>query len=74
MKTSLTFAQIQALPAIVDIVTAGQALGIGRNTAYAMAKAGTFPCRVIKTGASYRVPTTELMTLLGIQPSSGEQG
>ncbi|MEU6719615.1 hypothetical protein ABZ897_49850 [Nonomuraea sp. NPDC046802] len=31
MRRALTLAEIQQLPAVVDVVTAGRALGLGRN-------------------------------------------
>ncbi|SEP52449.1 helix-turn-helix domain-containing protein [Amycolatopsis saalfeldensis] len=64
----LTFDQIQALPAMVDLITAARALGIGRSKAYELAKGEEFPCRVIKTGGTYRVATADLMSVLGITP------
>jgi hypothetical protein len=53
------------LPAVVDLVTAGKALGIGRTKTYALARSGDFPCRILRIGNTYRVPTPELLTLLG---------
>lgn len=69
MKPGLSLADVQRLPAVVDLVTAGQALGIGRTKAYALARAGQFPCRVIRAGKSYLVPTAELLALLGLPPT-----
>lgn len=66
MRDALTVREALALPAVVDIVTAGRAVGIGRTTAYALARAGTFPCPVLRVGGSYRVATAELLSLLGI--------
>ena len=67
---SLTLAELLALPAVTDLVTAGKALGIGRSASYELARAGTFPCRVIRAGKSYRVPTAGLLTLLGMPAPS----
>jgi len=66
MTRGLTPAQIRALPAVIDLVTAGRALGIGRTKAYQLAQSGTFPCRVLRIGGSYLVPTADLLTLLGL--------
>lgn len=41
-------------------------MGISRGHAYALARDGKFPCRVLKLGNSYRVVTSELLALLGI--------
>jgi hypothetical protein len=63
---SLTPAEIRALPAVLDLVTAGRALGIGRTKAYQLARSGIFPCRVLRVGSSYLVPAADLLTLLGL--------
>ncbi|MFF0524083.1 DNA-binding protein [Actinomadura nitritigenes] len=62
----LTAAEIRVLPAVVDLVTAGRALGMGRTKSYELARAGRFPCPVLRVGRSYLVPTAGLLTLLGL--------
>jgi hypothetical protein len=62
----LTPAEIRKLPAVVDLVTAGRALGLGRTKAYQLARSGDFPCRILRAGNSYLVPTADLLTLLGL--------
>ena len=73
---ALTLAEIAGLPAVTDLVTAGRALGIGRTTAYELARAGKFPCPVIRAGGTWRVPTAGLLDLLGLPvpglPPSGD--
>jgi excisionase family DNA binding protein len=64
----MTRAELLALPAVVDVTTAARALGLGRSTAYDLARRGEFPCRVLHIGSSYRVPTAELLRVLGIEP------
>ncbi len=71
MRNALAMRDLLALPAVVDVVTAGRALGIGRTTAYELARRGEFPCRVLRVGASYRVPTAELLKVLGVDPRPG---
>ncbi|MCG5213115.1 DNA-binding protein [Streptosporangium sp. KLBMP 9127] len=71
MRPGLTSAQIRTLPAVVDLVTAGRALGLGRTKSYQLAKAGSFPCRIIRAGRTYLVPTAELLTLLGLDDDHG---
>jgi excisionase family DNA binding protein len=44
--------------------TAGQALGIGRNTAYEAARRGEIP--TVRCGRRLRVPTAALRRLLGL--------
>ncbi|WP_242642468.1 helix-turn-helix domain-containing protein [Lentzea alba] len=63
----LTVAEVMALPAVVDIVVAGRAFGLGRTTSYALARKGEFPCRVVRVGSAYRVPTAELRRELGLE-------
>jgi excisionase family DNA binding protein len=74
--SALTRAELLELPATVDLVTAAQALGIGRTTAYQLARAGDLPLPVLRLGARYRVPTAALLQVLGISPDrkAGEAG
>jgi predicted DNA-binding transcriptional regulator AlpA len=67
----LPLADIHTLPVVMDVVRAGQVLGLGRTKSYELAKTGRFPCRVIRVGKSYLVPTAELLTLLGLHPDRG---
>lgn len=66
----LTPAEIRTLPATIDVTTAGRALGIGRTKAYQLARAGEFPCRLLHLGCTYRVVTADLLTVLGLAPST----
>ncbi|MFE9432191.1 helix-turn-helix domain-containing protein [Streptomyces sp. NPDC006640] len=68
----LTRSELLALPAAVDVETAARAFGIGRTTAYALAKAGDFPCRVLRAGKAYRVITQDLLRVLAITPDSSD--
>jgi predicted DNA-binding transcriptional regulator AlpA len=61
------------MPLTVDIVTAARALGLCRSTGYELARRGEFPCRVLHVGGSYRVPTAELLRMLGIDLSELSQ-
>jgi predicted DNA-binding transcriptional regulator AlpA len=63
---ALTLAEVAELPAVTDLVTAGRALGIGRTRAYELARAGQFPCPVIRAGATWRVPVAGLLAVLGL--------
>lgn len=68
-KNEMTLAEVLALPLMVDVTTAARALGLSRSTGYQLAKRGEFPCRVLHVGSSYRVPTAELLRILGIDLS-----
>lgn len=62
----MTSAELLALPPTVDLRTAARALGIGRNVAYELAARGEFPVRLLRLGVQYRIPTAELLRLLGV--------
>jgi hypothetical protein len=65
IRAGMSLAELRELPAVVDLVTAGSALGLGRTKTYQLAQAGEFPCRIIRIGKRYLVPTPELLTFLG---------
>ncbi|URN14335.1 helix-turn-helix domain-containing protein [Streptomyces radiopugnans] len=66
----MTADDVLALPAAVDIPTAGRALNLGRTLAYDLAKRGEFPCKVLRIGNAYRVRRADLLDLLGIEQST----
>jgi hypothetical protein len=61
--------ELLALPVSFDLVTAGRAYNMGRTKAHELARAGTFPCPVLKIGHSYRVTRADLLRSLGIDPA-----
>ncbi|WP_104524091.1 helix-turn-helix transcriptional regulator [Blastococcus atacamensis] len=63
----MTRSQLLALPATTDLVTAAKALGIGRTTAYQLARTGEFPVPVLRLGTRYRVVSSGLLAALGIE-------
>jgi hypothetical protein len=65
-RCGMTGAELLALPVTVDVATAARALGLGRSTGYELARRGAFPCRVLRVGCSYRVPTADLLRVLGV--------
>jgi len=66
MKTATTFTydEIRQWPAAVPVAKAGLVFGIGRTTAYEMAKSGTFPARVVKAGGQWLVATQSILAVL----------
>ncbi len=66
----MTRAQLLALPATVDLITAARALSIGRTLAYQLARAGDFPVPVLRLGTRYRVVTSALLAVLSIEPAA----
>jgi hypothetical protein len=63
----LTIDELRALPVMTTLMTAARALGIKRTLAYELARAGAFPCPVIRTGRRYQVPTTGLLAVLDFE-------
>ncbi|MEU7183072.1 helix-turn-helix domain-containing protein [Streptomyces celluloflavus] len=66
-QPGVTRSDLLALPAAVDLLTAGRALSLGRSKAYELAQRGEFPVRLLRVGNSYRVPTADLLDLLGVR-------
>ncbi|MFG2006150.1 helix-turn-helix domain-containing protein [Spirillospora sp. NPDC048911] len=62
---TLKYKDLPELPTVVDIMTAARALGLSRTYAYDLARRDQFPCRVLRIGTCYRVPTADLLKLLG---------
>ena len=54
----------------MDLPPACELLGISVSGGYKLAAKGEFPCRLIKIGARYVVPTADLRTLLGVQEAT----
>jgi predicted DNA-binding transcriptional regulator AlpA len=70
-----TLAEIRRWPATVNVPAAALALGLSRSHAYALARAGQFPAKVLIAGSRMRVITASLLTLLaGEQPESEQAG
>ncbi|WP_326594848.1 integrase [Streptomyces sp. NBC_01803] len=59
--------ELLALPPAIDLETANRALALSRSTGYDLARRGDYPCRVLRLGRSYRVITTDLRRLLGVE-------
>ncbi len=70
MATTAPLPDLGELPPILDLMTAARLLGIGRTTAYQLARHGHFPVPVLRIGASYKIPTAPLLDLLGIHPDA----
>ena len=62
--------ELLALPVAIDLPTAARALGIGRNKAYELAAAGTFPVEVDRSGGQYQVFRPVLFAHLGLAPDA----
>ncbi|OZE81921.1 hypothetical protein CH304_12785 [Rhodococcus sp. 15-649-1-2] len=67
----MTPEEFDALPISIGIPVACDVLDISTSSGYALAKAGKFPCRVIRVGSRYVVPTAGLRELLGMGETAG---
>jgi hypothetical protein len=67
----LAVEELLALPAAVDLTTAGKAWCLGRTKSHELARTGEFPCPVLRVGNTYRVTRADLLNSLGINPAGG---
>jgi excisionase family DNA binding protein len=66
------FVDVHTLPPTVGVETAARLLGIGRALAYRLVRQNEFPCRIVRAGHRYLVPTTDLLRTLGIDEQTGQ--
>ena len=59
-------ADIDALPAVVDVCTAARVMGLSRNAAYELVRTNSWPTPVFRLGKLIRIPTAPMRELLGI--------
>jgi excisionase family DNA binding protein len=72
---SMTREEVLALPVTVDLLTTARALGIGRSTAYELARRGEYPLRLYRVGQRYRATRADLLAALNIDdPSARANG
>jgi hypothetical protein len=71
---TMTATEVRALPAVVDVVTAAEVLGIGRTVAYELVRTDRFPTPVIRVGHQIKVPTAYLIELLGLSTERLQAG
>ncbi|MGP3917732.1 helix-turn-helix domain-containing protein [Nonomuraea sp. 10N515B] len=69
--TSASHPAQQAAPEVISLLAAGRLLGLGRTTTYRLARAGQFPCRVLRIGGRYAVPVRGLRALLDHPSTDG---
>ncbi|MFE3032882.1 DNA-binding protein [Streptomyces canus] len=66
----LKVSQLLSLPPTTDIETAAKAFGIGRTTAYHLARTDQFPCKVVRAGRNFRVVTADMLRVLCVPEST----
>lgn len=64
---------VRQLPAVVNLVTAARALGVGRTVAYELVRTGAWPTPVLRLGHQIKIPTAPLLALLGLSPSREDE-
>lgn len=64
--TTWTVDAVRALGTTTDLITAGSVLGIGRSTAYQLARTGQFPVPVTRAGRRYLVGVPHLLRAIGV--------
>ncbi|MCX5411265.1 helix-turn-helix domain-containing protein [Streptomyces sp. NBC_00059] len=62
----MSFAEAFELPLIMDLRTAARVFGVCPSTAYKLVRLGCFPCPVLRLGHQYRIPTSHVLRVLGI--------
>ena len=69
----LSRAELLALPAVINLPTLGQALGVSEPVIRERARRGELErlgIRVLRLGAQYKVPTEDILRVLGITRDS----
>ena len=67
--TPLSRSELLSLPPVINLVTLGRALGISEPTTRERARRGEFEAigiRVLRLGAQYRIPTADVLRVLGL--------
>lgn len=64
---------LASLPAVIDVPTAADVLGVGKTAAYELIRCGEWPTPVFRLGKLIRIPTAPLLALLGVsgEPTGG---
>lgn len=62
-----TVERVRALGVTTDLVTAGAVLGVGRTTAYHLARTDAFPVPTLRIGNRYVVPVVHLLKAIGVE-------
>ena len=70
--SAVTREELLALPPVIDLPTAADALGIGRSAAYELVRIGEWPTPVIRLGRLIRIPTAALHLLVGLPTSASD--
>ena len=72
----LTREELLALPPVINLVTLGQALGISESVIRERARSGDLErmgITVLRLGAQYRIPSADVLRVLGVNPGQTAQ-
>jgi hypothetical protein len=72
MSITLSSADASGLPTVLNVTLAATILDIGRSKAYEAVATGTWPTRVIRIGRCIRIPTTEVLRLIGVDQMAAD--
>ncbi|MFD0775009.1 helix-turn-helix domain-containing protein [Streptomonospora algeriensis] len=70
----MTADEVAELPVVLDAVTAGRLLGLGRTSTYRLLETGQFPAPAFRAGKQWRIPTAGVCALLGLAYPPGGTG
>jgi predicted DNA-binding transcriptional regulator AlpA len=62
----VTVSEVGSLPVVLDSVSAGRMLGLGRTTTYRLLRQGAFPVPAHRAGRAWVVPTAGVLAYLGL--------
>ncbi len=60
----MTAEELGRLPAVLDMATAADVLGVSRTCAYELVRSGQWPTPVLHLGRCIRIPTRPLLELV----------
>jgi hypothetical protein len=69
--TSVTLDEVGSLPVVLDPVTAGRMLGLGRTTTYQLLRQGAFPVPARRVGRTWVIPAAGVLVYLGLPVGGG---
>jgi excisionase family DNA binding protein len=65
--------ELRLLPPALTVEQAARLLRIGRSKAYQAVQSGEWPTRVLRVGRCIRIPTAEVLRLLGLPSEDSDK-
>ncbi|WP_046469437.1 helix-turn-helix domain-containing protein [Allosalinactinospora lopnorensis] len=66
VRPAPTYEEVRELPVVLDALTAGRLLGLGRTSTYRLLETGRFPAPAFRAGKQWRIPTAGVCAVLGL--------